>query len=66
MYHQLSLDLNDMTKTNLHQSTFVRHNDIIGKNKPNMKIVTALGLLTKTKITHMYQFFFQLQYQKLK
>lgn len=45
-----------MTKTNLHQSTFVRLNDI-GKNKPNMKTVTALGLLTKTKITHMHQFF---------
>ena len=46
-----------MTKTNLRQSTFVRLNDIIGKNKPNMKTVTALGLLTKTKITHMHQFF---------
>jgi len=46
-----------MTKTNLHQTTFVRLNDI-GKKKPNMKTVTTLGLLTKTKITHMHQFFF--------
>ena len=45
-----------MTKTNLYQSTFVRLNDI-GKNKPNMKTVTSLGLLTKTKITYMHQFF---------
>jgi len=51
------LDLNDMTKTNLHQSTFVRLNGI-GKNEPNMKTITALGLLTKTKITHMHQIFF--------
>jgi len=47
-----------MTKTNLHQSTLVQLNDIIGKNKPNMKTVTTLGLLTKTKITHMLQIFF--------
>jgi len=47
-----------MTKINLHQSTFVRLNDIIEKNKPNMKTVPTLGLLTKTKITHMHQFFF--------
>ena len=40
-----------MTKTNLHQSTFIRLKDI-GKNKPNMKTVTTLGLLTKTKMTH--------------
>ena len=45
-----------MTKTNLHQSTFVRLNDI-RKKKPNMKTVKTLGLLTKTKITHMHQFF---------
>jgi len=45
-----------MTKKKLHQSTFVHLNDI-GKNKPNIKIVIALGLLTKTKITHMHQFF---------
>jgi hypothetical protein len=43
-----------MTKTNLHQATFERLNDI-GKNKPNMK--TALGLLAKIKITRMHQFF---------
>jgi len=45
-----------MTKTNLHQSTFVRLNDI-RKKKPNMKTVKTLGLLTKIKITHMHQFF---------
>lgn len=36
-----------MTKTNLHQSTFAQLNDI-RKNKPNMKIVTPLGILTKS------------------
>jgi len=43
-----------MTKTNLQQSTFVRLNDI-RKNKSNMKTITALGILTKAKITHMHQ-----------
>jgi len=36
-----------MTKINLHQSTFVWLNDI-RKNKPNMKVVTPLGILTKS------------------
>ena len=45
-----------MTNFFLHQSTFVRLNDI-GKNKPNIKTVTTLRLLTKTKITHMHHFF---------
>ena len=52
-YHQLSRP-HDMTKTNLDQSTFAQLNDI-GKNKSNIKTVTALGLLTKTKTTHMHQ-----------
>jgi len=54
-----------MTKTNLHQSTFVQLNDI-GNNKSNMKTVTALGLLIKTKIIHMHHFFFPTTIPKVK